>query len=267
MGYCLRRLVLILILIKALPGYGAFHRQNIQRLPRFSSEEQLPEAIYYNPAIIGLIDAPVLGGQYTDLFNLRSLRQQSGVLGLPTAIGGFGLGILQFGDEQYREQTFSMLYGFGLTGSARVGIALHTYRLTIRQYGQTGTYGVDLGAHWQVSPQLEWELAYANINQAHLQRPGELLPQQIYAAMQYTPLRTLTGHAYLVHELGFPVRYGVGLAYRPLEWIEVAVNFITVPLRGNIGINLHWRFLHLYYVVSSHSELPFTHRFGLLFTF
>jgi len=261
------KVVLVFLLVKLPLCEGAFQRQNVQRLPRFSAAERLPVAICYNPALIGLIDTPALRGEYTDLFNLKFLRRQSGIVGFPSALGKFGLGIVQFGDEHYREQTLSILYGFKLTGAARLGIGLHEYRLTIPHYGKAGTFGVDVGAHWQVSPQWEWELAYANINQAQLQSSGELLPQQIYGAMQYTPFRTLTGHAYLIQELGFPIRYGVGTAYRPFPWMDIAIDFITDPLRGSVGLNLHWRIVHLEYMVSSHSVLPLTHRFGLLVTF
>lgn len=260
-------LTLLMILVLTRPCSGAFHLQVVQRLPGFSPERQLPEALYYNPASVSLIQKLVLGGQITDLFNLRFLRRQSGILGVPTAIGKFGVAFLQFGDSHYLEQTYSFCYGLRLAGPARLGIAVHSYQLTIPQYGRAGTYGIDLGGHWQVTPDLEWELAYTNINQTRLKRTGELLPQQIYAALQYTPLDAVTGHTYLVHELGYPIRYGIGLAYKPVRWIDVAIDLITTPVRGNVGINLDWRFVQLYYVLSSHSVLPITHRFGMLFTF
>lgn len=260
-------LALLILLVKLPLCEGAFQRQNVQRLPGFSAAEQLPAALCYNPALISLIEAPVLEGDYTDLFNLKFLRQQSGTVGFPTALGKLGVGLRQFGDEQYREQTLSILYGFTLTGAARLGIGLHGYRLTIPEYGRADAFGVDVGAHWQVTPQWEWEVAYANINQGRFQPSDELLPQQIYGAMQYTPFLSLTGHVYLIQELGFPIRYGVGMAYRPVRLIDVALDFLTEPIRGSVGLNLHWRMIHLGYTVTSHPVLPLTHRFRLWFTF
>ncbi len=248
------------------PTEGAFLRQHLQALPWVSPGERILETTQLSPVGISAIDRMVLGGYYTRLFNVDGLQEQKVLAAVPFSFGNIGASYLQFGDTAYREQTLAALFGMHLTEETRIGLAVHGYRLSINDYGETTSYGIDIGAGWRVTPAVEWEIAYANVNQATIGREKELLPQQIFTALRYAPTGEVMSRFYLVHEMEYDVRYGVGLAYQPLPWISIALDFMTTPVRGSYGVTFHWKQFHIFYVAASHPALPFTHRCGIVFS-
>lgn len=260
-------LVVQLLEITAPPATeGAFLRQHLQALPWLSPDERILETTQLSPVGISAINRIVLGGYYARLFNVDGLEEQKVLAAVPFSFGNVGVNYRQFGDAAYREQTLAALFGMHLTQETRIGLAVHGYQLAINDYGKTTSYGIDIGAGWQVAPGVEWEIAYANVNQATIGREKELLPQQIYTALRYAPTDDVQSQFYLVHELEYAVRYGVGLAYQPLPWISAALDFMTTPVRGSYGVQFHWKEFHIYYVAASHPALPFTHRCGIVFS-
>ncbi|HKJ68983.1 MAG TPA: hypothetical protein VKA68_13570 [bacterium] len=269
----MKRIIPALVVLSQLLGItglqrteGAFLRQHLQTLPWLSADERLLNATQHSPVEIASINRMILGAYYTRLFNVEGLQEQKVLAAVPFSIGNVGVSYLQFGDAAYREQTLTTLIGMHLTEDTRIGLGVHGYQLAIDDYGATTAYGIDIGAGWEVTPDVEWEIAYANVNQATIGRQKELLPQQIFTALRYAPTGDVLSQFYLVHELEYAVRYGVGLAYQPLPWISGAIDFMTNPVRGSYGIQFYWKQFHIFYVAATHPALPFTHRFGIVFT-
>ncbi len=259
-------LLIICTFFYANPVGGAFLRQHVQMLPWMNPHDRLMAGLHYSPVRICDITNISAGVYHSRLFQVRELQMLQITGALPFSFGNLGVEFMQFGDELYLEQTFAGLFGTEFTQEFRAGAAIRNYNLSIAGYGAASAIGVDLGASWTVIPELRWELAYSNMNQAAIGRDPELLPQQIYSSLQYEPSDIIRGQTYLVHELGTEIRYGAGSAIRPFPWITCAVDFITAPLRGSYGITLQWKLLHITYVATSHPVLPFTHRLGVLFT-
>ncbi len=245
---------------------AAFPRQRIQTLPFQSSAEMLLKATTCNPVYITLVDNVAAQISYTNLYGLRELQNASAALSGKIRSNYYGVGMTRFGNNNYNETTVTLLFGFPLHNAGRVGIGIHGYQLAITNYGEAKSWGLDLGTRWKLSDKVSWEIAYTNLNNPTIGAAKDPLPQQISTAIHFQPLAQLNSQFYLQQNIRYLPQYGFGLAYHIFQWMTIAADMNTQPLKSNVGVNLHWHGVQIQYVFSwNASQLPVTHRFGVGF--
>jgi hypothetical protein len=263
----LKVVLLTIILLYCSNGSASFNRQKIEFQPGTVQSAGLLGVLIQNPAWISYVEAPLLAGLYSRLYNLKELESGAIFLANRFNFGRLGIGFQTFGNELYGEQTYSVVYGKSIGENGTVGLTLNQYQLSISGYGSAQATGIDIGSMWHITESVNWELSYLNINSAHIGRAKESLPQQAFTGFSYELKDIMLLRGYLLHELDFKPRYGVYFNYQLLPWINGALNAVTDPIRMNLMISLQWKLMGLYYSVTSHPVLPFSHNFGLLLRF
>ncbi|MCF7804318.1 MAG: hypothetical protein K9N46_08525 [Candidatus Marinimicrobia bacterium] len=267
MGLYLRRIGLVCLFLMGTLAEGAFERQRAPVLPWNNPALGVAGVIEDNPAQLGMLNSPLVAASYTNLFGIRALQMGRSAFVFPTSLGVIGGGTSIFGNTGYSEQRYAVAFSRTVTEEGTIGLSVNGYQLSVPKYGNAGAFSIDIGTAWRVSDQVRWELGYSNLSRASIGKGAEPIPQQIFSAFRYSLPETFSAQISLRHDLRYPVRLGIGFGYVPVPWIEAAAQFLTEPSRFQMGVNLHWKWIHVQYVLETHQTLPLTHRFGLVLDF
>lgn len=260
-------ILLLLMLTLVFPDYGisAFLRQHEGAyFPRFRSGG-FADAFWWNPGRLLNFSRFGLSFSQTDLFGIRELRYQTLCLGVATPLGTIGSAVKRYGGPYYTEQTIALVWAKALPRHLIFGGGVNRYLLRIPGYGSGTAWGIDLGATWPLRPDLHWEIAYLNLNSPCIGRAEEYLSRQINTALIYLPDKQLTGAVFLIHELGFPLRWGMKTECCFLRRISASIELIDSPAQWGIGASLILKNVEVSYDLSAHPVLPYTHSLGLHF--
>jgi len=245
---------------------GAFSRQEIPYIVWKAKGFFLNNALVYNPAGMESVHHLIAGAGYSNLYGVRSLQRTNGYVGFQSKGIHWGAGVGHYGNPAYSEISLNLVGSKRFTSDGIIGVGIHGYQLQIPEYGQARSLGIDLGLLWKVTPGVQWQFAYTNLNQPRLGQSGELLPQQAMTGFQFDPVEKIRAEIFLIQNLRYALRYGVGVGYAPFSWGAVTANMITEPMRGSYGITIHWKSIRAYYLLITHSVLPYTHYIGMVFT-
>jgi hypothetical protein len=194
---------------------------------------------------------------------LKELSHYSFAGILPTSLGNFAMGLSQFGNKSYQEQSIIFNYSRASTTKFFYGANLHYMKLQIEDYGSDFSFGIDLGLLIKINSKISWGFFATNINRASIGNSRELLPQTFVAGICVRPLDNLTINFDWYEELPFPLELRGGVEYIFLKKIAVRSGFISTTSEFCFGLGFIFSRFNCDYALNTHPDLGLTHQFSL----
>jgi hypothetical protein len=192
-------------------------------------------------------------------FGLGQLRTLGVAAARTSPRMGFAAGAAAFGDDPYRETTFSAGGALRLSGYLCAGVALHLTDVSIRGFGRSGMIATSWGAMLRPSETVTASFVASSL---FPQRWGELLltARRVYsAAVEYavSPRVRLLGS--VANEAHYGWSHAVALAVRPHPRLSLYLGRSDQPTAFSGGCEISSRFVRITYGMRLHPELDPTH--------
>jgi hypothetical protein len=185
-------------------------------------------ALWQNPAGYGGPNAFAAYAGMEWRFGIPELRIGNIGLVLP---GGWGVGLTHFGLEGLSESRIELGYGRSLGGGWRVGLTAIGHRLRMIGTGADLDVGGRLGLQYDASTSLCLGTTVDVGQRAELQRFPAIRMGGIYRA---GPGVAILGE-WRWNETGG--RISGGLAYRPVNRVDILLGFVTRPNEVSLGVS------------------------------
>jgi len=262
------RLGIILALIVE-SGYAGFERTNAGSRPQALggavvglSDEVW--SIFYNPAGIFRLSGYQISCFYAPQpFGLTELSTSAFAGTVPMKFGAIGISIRRYGFEFYRENSFSLAYANNIAG-LYCGVNLNYHTVSIKNYGSSGTFGLDIGILTPLTADVSLGAAIKNINSPTIGISREKLPQSFSTGIAYKPVESMILVAAIQKESSFTPAVQFGFEYWIVEAVAIRGGITNEPVQycGGIGVRLH--VFRIDYGFSIHQELGMTHSISLI---
>jgi hypothetical protein len=169
------------------------------------------------------------------------------------------------GNQLYKETTFSTSTSRKIKNVLTVGLLFNVYQLTIKNYGNTTSFGISSSLTYNINPDINWSLLYHNLNTPRIGISKEYLPQVIATGFTYSPSDHLLSMVEVEKDLQFEPRFKFGVLFKPLKQVQVSTGFINHPtqITGAFLITLFNQ--EVSYAFATHPHLSLSHTIGFHF--
>ncbi|MGB5289382.1 MAG: hypothetical protein WBN42_12920, partial [Ignavibacteriaceae bacterium] len=116
--------------------------------------------VYYSPAPFGL----------TELSNGYVAYHE------PLSFGSVAVGGMTYGFDLYRESKVLLGYSYNYNNIFFTGVAVNYHNFSIKNYGSTGVFYINLGGLVYILDELRWGFLIANINKATVADIDDQIP-------------------------------------------------------------------------------------------
>jgi hypothetical protein len=223
-----------------------------------------PWAAFSNPALLQTIPQRTISFFYSPQpFGLKELARGSFTYVEPTSLGAFALSGSRYGFELYREIVLGLSYGMTVTDRLDVGLHVNYYSLSIQNYGNDATLGVDIGLLIEITEDIRWGFAGLNLNAPTIGEAKEKLPQIYSTGISYMPIMEATLALDIVKDIRYPAELHLGIEYSMVDLVDIRGGTSSDPSAWNAGVGMHYSFVQLDYAFSTHVDLGMTHNFSL----
>ena len=219
-----------------------------------------------NPALLSNATSFYGALNYAQLFALADLRYANGMAGMPVKSFALGLGIEDFGNSLYRETKLALSASkLFYNNLLSIGISFQFYNISVQNYGNSSTIGLNLGIRYQILPALHVAGAIENFNQPRLNGYGEEIPQRIQVGFQYKPLDQLAAHFKIQKDSWFSPEALLGIEYQIFNNLELYSGYSTLGTIPSFGVLLNIKKIEISYAMQYHFDLGPTHFAGIAF--
>lgn len=170
-------------------------------------------------------------------FVLADLDLMAVAVALPTRSGTFGLGVQNFGFEEFRQQKIGLTYARPLSKMLYLGGQINYFNTRIPEYGSNGSLTFDLGLQAEISDELVLGAFIGNPAQLEFAE-GENLPTVMKFGASYLPSKKVNVGFELEKDVDFPLRVRAGLEYQAAEPLTVRTGFSSDPGTFHFGLGL-----------------------------
>ncbi|WP_456406864.1 hypothetical protein [Caldithrix abyssi] len=208
-----------------------------------------------NPALLALDSKTELCLQYRNFYNISQLNEfglsfRGRIKGLP-----FGLFVSQFGDQNYREQQFSLHISGRFFEKFSFGLAIQNYFLQIKKYGNYNAVGLTLGIHVKVLPWLNVASVAGNINEPALSAKKGDIPIYFINGISLKPLPKAQITLDLFKDERFDFDYRIGLTYALNSMFSLMVGFRQQAQTFASGLIFKRKVVSICYALEYHARL------------
>lgn len=218
-------------------------------------------AIGSNPAVP--IKQTGFAFSYRNLYNLRELRQTGISFYREVVNTGITLKAYDFGYELYRENAFALSASRELSKNLYFGLQIEHYHLSIRDYGSSGVFGLDLGCIWKLWKEFSIAGGGANLNRPQIGQCSEKLPFTLRAGLAYQPVDGFQIFADIFQDEDFPLETRIGVEYSRIKNLTLRMGAADHPVGLSGGFDIYIASVGVSYAFNTHKYLGFTHTFGM----
>lgn len=225
---------------------------------------QAPEGLWWNPAQVGYSTRTSVSLSYARPFSMTALSTETLSLILPTAWGGWGLGIQSYGFSLYRETTATLVGGREILPHLYAGIGVRGTQLSIQGFGTDRALCIDAGLLAEIGETLHWGISLRNLNGTKIRR--ESGSQSLSTGIAYRSTARLTLCAEARKTLRFPLQIGAGVETRLLPRFTLRTGVGSAPTRFAVGVGFRFGTADLSYATVNHFTLGLSHQVSIHLT-
>jgi hypothetical protein len=260
----MRRKYLLLMLLFYVENYAALENIEIGAKPLSLGNAMVawqnnPYALYYNPANIYILENIYAGFTYRGFYGLPGLSQINMVTNFSLKEIPMSLGISRFGNKLYQEYQVHSGIASKISDEVTVGIGLQYYQLKIVNYGNQGSWGINLGLCYKVLEVFTLGMFVTNINQPTLGECGEKVPQSLSLGFCYLPLKNLKIGFEFYRDIRFDQNYRAGIAYDISKTLSLGLGVDDQANTFSIGLGLDNKWFDFHYGMLIHQILGISH--------
>ncbi|MFC2103512.1 hypothetical protein ACFLSS_03685 [Bacteroidota bacterium] len=207
--------------------------------------------IYYSPAPFGLSELANGYVAYSEPFNFGTV-----------AIGG-----MTYGYELYRESKILLAFSYNHKNKFFAGITINYHTFSIKNYGNTGTFYINLGGLTYITENIRWGFSVSNLNRASIGYEDDQIPMILKTGFSYDIIPSLNINFAFEKDISYKATGQFGIEYNIIEYISLRLGFQNEPSRHSVGIGINYSLISLDYAMFTHQDLGLTHQAGMIISF
>ena len=197
---------------------------------------------------------------------MKDLAQTDMIMNYSIAGHPFSLAMSQLGNSKYREIQICAGSKYNITPVCAIGGSIQYYQLSISNYGGQSTWGLNLAFYYDLVPALQLGAFVTNLNQPHISKVNEQLPQTMSLGFSYEPVKEFIICFSLYRDIHFPQDYRAGLSYQLLSVLSFRAGIEDQINTYNFGFGVETIWLEFDYALKIHQFLGTSHVFTLMVT-
>jgi len=267
----IKRYILFFVPILLIVNTNAQFNPGAKQISLSNSDVALSNdvfSVFNNPAGLSQFNWREIGIYYSPApFGLSELANGYVAYAEPFTFGTVALGGMTYGFELYRESKISLGYSYNYENKFFAGLAVNYHSFSIKNYGNTSGFYLNLGGLAYITHQLRWGFAITNINRASIGNEDDQIPIIFSTGFSYDLIKTLTINLAVEKDIRYKPSVQFGLDYNIIEYLALRVGFQNEPARYAAGIGINYSIISLDYAVFTHQDLGLTHQAGLIISF
>ena len=207
--------------------------------------------IYYSPAPFGL----------TELSNGYVAYHE------PFSFGSIAIGGMTYGFDLYRESKILFGYSYNYQNKFFLGLALNYHTFSIKNYGNTGAFYINVGGLVYLLDELRWGFLVTNLNRASIGNTDDQIPMVLNTGLSLDVLQNFSFNFSLEKDIRNNPSVQFGIDYDIIEYISLRMGASNEPSRFTAGVGINYSFISLDYAFFTHPDLGLTHQAGIILSF
>lgn len=207
--------------------------------------------VYYSPAPFGL----------TELSNGYVAYHE------PLSFGSVAVGGMTYGFDLYRESKVLLGYSYNYNNIFFTGVAVNYHNFSIKNYGSTGVFYINLGGLVYILDELRWGFLIANINKATVADIDDQIPMVLSTGFSFNILENFSLNFSLEKDIRYNPSVQFGIDYDIIEYLSLRIGASNEPSRFTAGLGINYSIFSLDYAFFTHPDLGLTHQAGIILSF
>ncbi|MGV3764215.1 hypothetical protein [Parapedobacter sp.] len=225
-------------------------------------------SITANPAGLAGLEHIALSIGYQRHFFSADITTEAALLGIPTALGTWGLVVRRYGMERAYQDTkagFTFARRFGPRIS--LGMSASYHQLYIPNYLSVYSFAVDMGAQYHFEQGSAIGFQYTNVGNADYGTAVYgTIPSLLKFGFSY-PLAMVTLAADLAYRFGDGLSGHLGIAYWIGDILCLRGGLSINPMQQHAGFGFRWRRFMFDVAATSHPRLGVSPQIGVGYAF
>ncbi len=267
MKFCTTIILFIIFTISAFCQYNPGAKQ----ISLSNSDVALSDdvfSVFNNPAGLAQMNWREIGVFYSPApFGLSELANGYIAYHEPSNIGSFGLGGMSYGFELYREAKVTLSYSYNYQDKFFAGAAFNYQTVSIKNYGNDGTFFINLGGLAYLTNYLRFGFVIQNVNRASFGNEKDQIPVIINTGFSFDLTNEATANFAVQKDIDFNPSLQFGINYDIIEYLSLRTGFSNEPSRFSAGIGINYSIISFDYAIFTHNDLGITHQAGLVISF
>ncbi len=225
-----------------------------------------PFALYYNPAALSVSENFQFVFTYHNLYGFSDLNQVNILSNLQIGRYPFAIAIDRLGNRFYQEIQVTAGSKYDITPDCAIGASIQLYILTIQNYGQKITGGINISLLYNVLPEFSVGAIVTNVNQPRIAQIQEKLPQTMSLGFGYYPLDALSVSVELFRDIRFEQEYRAGFLYKITSSLDFRAGLEDKTDTYSFGLGIHTEWVGFDYALRAHQILGNSHLISIMMT-
>lgn len=263
--------IILIIFFCALNLFASFETSNNSAFQgglansTIAADNQTPTFLI-NPATSSASHNFFAGISYYRPYGLSELNSGEFVITAPFKNLVTGIDLSTFGSKQYRENriSFNLSTSF-LNKKLSAGANFHWYHITVQNYQNSSSLGLDVGVQYKITPGIFSGFAINNVNQPKINGYAEEIPVITTWGFMVKLDDHLTTHIAVRKESWFAPSLLLGVNFFVNQSLSLQTGFNTYPSVPSLGFKLNKSKITIYYSFQYHMLLGATHYWGISF--
>ena len=266
----LQKKIVLILLVFCVNIFGQIH-PGAKQIALSHSDIALASdayALFNNPAGLAQQDWREISIYYSPSpFGINKLANGSAVYHEPTKFGSFAIAYTNYGFELYKENVFFVSYSNMLFKDFFWGVTLSYKNVSIKNYGNDGTFIFLVGGLTYLTKQLRMGFAIDNITHTSIGNDDNQIPMIFNFGMSYNLIHNLSINAALQKEIDMNSSIRIGIDYQIIKYLNLRFGAMNEPSSFSAGVGINYSIFEIDYALFSHQDLGFTHQIGVTLMF
>lgn len=261
---------LSIIFIFSLPGFPQYN-PGARQISLANSDVALANdvfSLFSNPAGLSQLNWREVGVYYSPApFGLTELSNGYAAYHEPVSFGSFAAGGMTYGFDLYRESKVLLGYSYNYDNIFFAGLALNYHNYSIKNYGSTGVFYLNIGGLVYILDELRWGFLVTNINKASVADIDDQIPMVLSTGFSFDILDNFSLNFALEKDIRYNPSVQFGIDYDIIEYLSLRVGASNEPSRFTAGLGINYSIFSLDYAFFTHPDLGLTHQAGIILSF
>jgi len=225
-------------------------------------------SLFSNPAGLSQLNWREVGVYYSPApFGLTELSNGYVAYHEPFSFGSLAVGGMTYGFELYRESKVLLGYSYNYENIFFAGVTANYHNFSIKNYGTTGTFYLNLGGLVYILDGLRWGFLVNNINRASVADVDDQIPMVLSTGFSFDILNNFSLNFAIEKDIRYNPSVRFGVDYDIIEYLSLRVGGSNEPARFTAGLGINYSIFSLDYAFFTHPDLGLTHQAGIILSF
>lgn len=236
-------------------GFGAYSLNHVDVFSFTTNQASLAQLKNISAAVYG-----------ERRFLLSELNNYTGVIGLPTNSGNFGLKANYSGFTDYNESQLGLAYGRKLGSKVDIGAQFNYHGIKISGYGNASAISFELGTIFHITERLHAGIHTSNPVGGKFGKDQQEKLSSVYSfGFGYDASEKFLVGAEIEKEEDRPVNVNAGMQYKFLPQLMARVGVSSATSSAWLGVGLTLKSFRVDITAGYHPQLGITPGLLLLF--